>query len=99
MLHTHLTDQACGYQYMTQGYIAVDEGNTLGGIEAMTLAECEESCDSTNGCRSFTYGNLNDNTNCWLKDKIITESEPTTYNGYWTTYFQRCSDGKPLQCT
>lgn len=82
---------------MTYSYLATEEGNDLGGVEAKTLTACKDSCDSTSGCRSFAYGNPNGNKNCWLKDKSMTESEPATYDGYWTTYYQTCTDGKQLQ--
>jgi hypothetical protein len=84
---------ACSYQGIYE-QVAVNEGNDLARSTTLSLEECEILCDATRGCNSFAYAPpaiTLERGNCYLKDKVITNSDETKLKPDWTTYYRQCS--------
>ena len=70
------------------GLIATDEGNLLKPrVAHKTLAQCEEYCSDTKGCKSFTHCPL-DYDRCSLYDRQLMGTEPTKWNSYCSSYYR-----------
>ena len=70
-----------------------DEGSSVGDHLYITEMACKDKCEETEKCQSFTYCRYS--TNCHLKDKKITGTEPKSYyaiNNCFTTY-KTCDNG------
>ena len=81
----------CSYQGIYE-QVVINEGNDVAMSKTLSLEECEILCDATRGCNSFAYAPppMYDMINCYLKDKIITGSDETTFKQDWTTYYRQC---------
>ena len=70
-------------------------GNKAG---AKTLPECKIWCEDTDGCNSIAFEHTRGD--CWLKEKCLTEDEPSDGNVYstvWKSYYRPCkSSSMPL---
>ena len=84
----------CMYNSFQGGYVAVDEGNGVGGYHSKTQNECEALCDKTGNCKSFAY--CEHGRSCWLKDKKVNDNELKNRIGTCTTYYHECNAGKYL---
>jgi hypothetical protein len=60
-----------------------NEGNEI-GVASGNSDQCGRFCDLTEGCRSFAYCS----GKCFFKDRQITESTPSRYNGGCNMYFK-----------
>jgi len=59
--------------------LVAHEGHGLGDREHESLAACARYCDDTRGCRSFTFGILNEHVGqCYLKDEAVKASSEDT---------------------
>ena len=71
-----------------------DQGKKVGdymGLTDATAHTCEEKCDNTNGCQSFTYcKDLFGEFNCHLKDKMLAGSEPASDDRKCFTTYKTC---------
>ena len=90
----YCTDK-CEYLGTTE-QVAADEGDNVATSKTGSLEECEKLCDATNGCNSFSYAPppSYEMVNCYLKDKIITNSDKMEYKKDWTTYYRQCTSCK-----
>jgi len=73
-------------------YVARNEGNIvqLNGADGqpwMSLDQCKAACDSNPSCKSFAHCPRHANF-CWLKERVLTDAEPTNYSYYCETYYQ-----------
>ena len=64
--------------------------NGVNGTPHLTLQECENACSTTAGCYSLAHC-PHDYNRCWLKGKMFTGSEPTTWKYYCSTYYREVS--------
>ena len=82
-----------GYARLGQEwYVGADQGNNVpfnGKLDnwPMTLQQCEDACDQTDGCNSFAHCPRHQNR-CWLTDKVYNGNEPTKHNDYCSTYYK-----------
>ena len=70
--------------------MALTEGNLLELVKGITLNDCQQQCDNTNGCNNVGYCG----GDCYLRDGQITENDPQTdqWANCFTTY-KACHDG------
>jgi len=59
-----------------------DEGKQLSASSVKSVSECEQSCERTPGCQSFTLGVGSQWGKCYLKDKRVTANEGHSTNKY-----------------
>ena len=82
-----------GYARLGQEwYVGADQGNNVpfnGKLDnwPMTLQQCGDACDQTDGCNSFAHCPRHQNR-CWLTDKVYKGNEPTKYKYYCSTYYK-----------
>lgn len=88
----------CSGEYGQMDGVAADEGNGIDSpVYSRSSTECKRRCDASPGCKSFSlcrgWGK------CWLKDKALTGSEPTSRDHDCQTYYKKCgsspSEGTP----
>ena len=83
-------EERCQYKG-TKDKVLVDEGKAVGYQLRISSQECAIFCAATATCNSFAYCH---NSECFLKDKILSKTEPYRDNKGCTTYFQTCKSGK-----
>jgi hypothetical protein len=67
------------------------EGVSLGGAQReKTQAECEEMCDNTENCKSFSYSP--GEQNCYLFDRELTGNEPQKEWYDFYTVYKNCGE-------
>ena len=81
--------------------LVADEGTGIGGHNGdngKTLDECKAFCVETDGCNSIAWRNAGD---CWLKDKCLTEEEPSDANpaSGFKSYYIPCPGPSMLMLT
>jgi len=75
-------------------HLVSDEGAEVGSIGAESALACKSACDRNALCNSVSY--CPEWSRCWLKDRILDGSEPTTPNGECKTYYKTpCSPPSP----
>ena len=79
--------QYCIVQWVNLGATVVDEGDDVGTATFEESSyKCGERCESTTNCRSFAFCNQARGGSCYLKDKILSNSEtlnnPSTCASY-----------------
>ena len=60
----------------------------------MTLDQCKKTCDETDGCNSIAWNMLNNTERCFLKQKCLTEDEPSNPSKDkldFKSYFKPCT--------
>ena len=91
------SSSVCPYNLLDS--IVEDEGNSIGvaPIHGEILDHCKQRCDENidKGCKSFGYCPNEKQGTCYLRDKMLTGSEPTVFrsDGCFTVYKADCVDG------
>jgi hypothetical protein len=62
---------------------AIEEGIGLGASWGVSLAQCEEECDSLAGCNSFAFCG----SSCFFKNTVLNGTEEFNSNEWCSTYY------------
>ena len=72
-----------------------DEGTEVAYRNVQSSLGCQNKCEETEGCESFTFCGRNDGvpSDCYLKDKILTGDEATKGVSNCASYYKNCDYG------
>ncbi|CAJ1354121.1 unnamed protein product [Effrenium voratum] len=77
--------------------LAASEGTHAGKVSTNSLAECQKECDGKANCKSFSF--CPQWNGCFLKERVLTGSEPTVTKGKCRSYFKTSCGGSTTATT
>ena len=78
----------CEYK-SSMGYVVKDEGEELSHHRGVIIGQCKSLCDKNVQCNSLKY--CQSKRWCYLKQKVLTGTEPMHTSADCTTYYRKCN--------